>query len=183
MRDGDHVFSELFIGSTMNFGTVRVDNLGPQTVFVGSVGGNFFQSLGVRAAAGRLIGPEDVHAGYHDPVAVVSWSFWKTRFNLDRGIIGKKLVVNDDPPLTIIGVAQRGFYGLSSQEPQDVWWPASLGPSQRWGALDLLARLKPGVSITQARAEMSALFQEAVNQDAAPFVRTMKLRMVALRYE
>ena len=177
MRDGDRVFSDLFIGSTMNFGTVRGDNLGPQTVFVGSVGGNFFQALGVQAAAGRLIGPEDVHTGYHDPVAVVSWSFWKSRFNLDPGIIGKKLVVNDDPPLTIIGVAQRGFYGLSGQEPQDVWWPTSLGPSQGWGSLGLLARLKPGVSIKQARTEMSALFQEAVGQDTSPFVRTMKLRI------
>ena len=177
MRHGDRVFSDLFIGSTMNFGTVRGDNLQPQTVFVGSVGGNFFHLLGVRTAAGRLIGPEDVHAGYHDPVAVVSWSFWKTRFNLDPGIIGKKLVVNDDPPLTIIGVAQRGFYGLSDEQPQDVWWPTSLGPSQGWGSVGLLARLKPGVSIKQARAEMSALFQEAVGQDTSPFMRTMKLRI------
>jgi predicted permease len=176
MRDGNHVFSDLIVWS-MNFFTVRADKLQPQTVFGGAVGGTFFQGLGVRAEAGRLIGPEDVHAGYHAPVAVVSWSFWKSRFDLDPGIIGKKIVVGDDP-LTIVGVTQRGFYGLSDQEPQDVWWPTSLGPSQGWGSLGLLARLKPGVSIKQARSEMSVLFQEAVNQpDAGPFVRGMKLRI------
>jgi predicted permease len=177
MRDGDHVFSDLIVGSTMNFFPVRGDKLQPQTVFGGAVGPNFFQGLGVRPAVGRLIGPEDVHMGYHTPVAVVSWSFWKSRFNLDPGIIGKRLVVNDDPPLTIIGVAQRGFYGLSDEQPQDVWWPTSLGPSQGWGSLDLLARLKPGVSIKQARAEMAVLFQTAIDRDDGPFVRRMKLRI------
>ena len=177
MRDGDHVFSDLFIGSTMNFGTVRGDNLQPQTVFLGSVGGNFFQALGVRAAAGRLIGPEDVRVGDHAPVAVVSWSFWKSRFNLDPGIVGKKIVVGDDAPLTIIGVTQRGFYGLSEQAKQDIWWPRSLGPSQGWG-FPLLGRLKPSVSLEQARAEMAVLFQTAVNApDAGPFMRQMKLRI------
>jgi len=178
LRDGDHVFSDLFIGSTTNFGTVRGDNLQPQTLFVGSVGGNFFQRLGVRAAAGRLIGPEDVHLGYHAPVAVVSWSFWKSRFNLDPGIVGKKIVVGDDAPLIIIGVTQRGFYGLSEQAKQDIWWPISLGSSQGWGDLPLLGRLKPGVSIEETRAEMAVLFQTAVNApDAGPFVGRMKLRI------
>jgi predicted permease len=177
MRDGDHVFSDLFIGSTMNFGTVRGDNLQPQTVFLGCVGGNFFQALGVRAVAGRLIGPEDVRVGYHAPVAVVSWSFWKSRFNLDPGIVGKKIVVGDDAPLTIIGVTQRGFYGLSEQAKQDIWWPRSLGPSQGWG-FPLLGRLKPGVSLEQARAEMAVLFQTAVNApDVDPWVRQMKVRI------
>ena len=176
MRDGDHVFSDLFVGSTMNFAPVRSDKLEPQTLFVGAVGGTFFQALGVGPAIGRLIGPEDVHVGYHAPVAVVSWSFWKSRFDLDPGIIGKKIVVGDDAPLTIIGVTQRGFYGLSDKEPQDIWWPTSLGPG---GGFGLLARLKPGVSLDQARAEMEVLFQAAVNApDANPFMRRSKLRIV-----
>jgi predicted permease len=180
MRDSNHVFSDFIIGS-MNFLPVRGDKLPPQTVFGGTVGSNFFQGLGVQPAAGRLIGPEDVHVGYHAPVAVVSWSFWKSRFDLDPGIIGKKIVIGNDAA-TIIGVAQRGFYGLSDEAPQDIWWPTSLGPSQGWGSLGLLARLKPGVSIKKARSEMSVLFQEAVNQpDAGPFVRGMKLRIEPAR--
>jgi MacB-like periplasmic core domain len=172
IRDGNHVFSDLLVGS-MNFFSVRGDKLQLQTVFGAGVGGTFFQALGVRAAAGRLIGPEDVHMGYHAPVAVVSWSFWKSRFDLDPGVIGKKIVVGD-APITIVGVAQRGFYGLSYEAQQDIWLPVSLGPSPGWG-LGLLARLKPGVSLAQARAEMAVVFQRVVNApDADPFVRRMK---------
>src|SRR5712675_905390 len=175
IREGNHVFSDLIVGS-MNFFTVRGDNLQPQTVFGGGVGGTFFQALGVRAAAGRLIGPEDAHMGYHAPVAVVSWSFWKSRFDLDPGVVGKKIVVGDTP-VTIIGVAQHGFYGLSYEAQQDIWLPISLGPSPGWG-FGLLARLKPRVSLEQARAEMAVVFQAVVNApDADPFVRRMKLRI------
>ena len=175
IRDGNHVFSDLIVGG-MNFFTVSGDKLQPQTVFGGGVGETFFQALGVRPAAGRLIGPEDVHMGYHDPVAVVSWSFWKSRFNLDPGVIGEKIVVGDDP-VTIVGVAQRGFYGLNYEAQQDIWWPISLGPSAGWG-FGLLARLKPGVSLEQARAEMAVVFQTVVNApDADPFVHRMNLRI------
>ena len=175
LRDGNHVFSDLIVGS-VNFFKVSADTLPPQTVFGGNVGGNFFQALGVRAAAGRLIGPEDVHMGDHAPVAVVSWSFWKSRFDLDPGIVGRKIVVGNDP-VTIIGVAQRGFYGLSEEAQQDVWLPVSLGPSPGLG-FGLLGRLKPGVSMEQARAEMAALFQTAMNApDAGPFAGKMKLRI------
>jgi putative ABC transport system permease protein len=81
-------------------------------------------------------------------------------------------------PAIIIGVAQRGFCGLSNEAPQDIWWPMSLGRPLGWGSLGLLGRLKPGVSIEQARAEMAVLFQTAVNApDAGPFVRRMKLRI------
>ena len=175
IRDGNHVFSDLFVGSANVF-TVSADNLQPQTVFGGEVGGTFFEALGLQAAAGRLIGPEDVHMGDHAPVAVVSWSFWKSRFDLDPGIIGKEIVVGD-APVTIIGVAQRGFYGLSNEARQDIWMPISLGPSPGWG-FGLLARLKPGVSLQQARVEMAVLFQTVVNApEAGPFVRDMKLRI------
>jgi len=165
----NHVFSDLIVGS-LNFFIVRADKLQPQTVFGGGVGENFFPALGVRAAAGRLIGSEDVHTRYHAPVAVVSWSFWKSRFDMDPGIIGKKIVV-DDAPVTIIGVSQRGFYGLSEEARQDIWLPVSLGPAPGWG-FGLLGRLKPGVSLEQARAEMAVLFQTVVNApDAGPFVK------------
>ncbi len=160
----------------MNFFKVRTDTLQPQAVFGGNVGGNFFQALGVRAAAGRLIGPEDVQVGYHNPVAVVSWSFWKSRFDLDPGIVGKKIMVGDDS-VTIVGVAERGFYGLSEEAQQDIWLPTPLGPSPGW-RIGLLGRLEPGVSMQQARAQMAVLFQTVVNApDAGPFVSKMKLRI------
>ena len=102
-------------------------------MFGGDIGGNFFEALGVQAAAGRLIGPEDVHTGDPASVAVVSWSFWKSRFDLDPGIIGKKIVVSD-APITIIGVAQRGFTGSAMKR------------SKTFGCLSRLALLPDGDS-------------------------------------
>ncbi len=168
------------IVDTLNFATVRADKLEPQTAFVGTVGDTFFGALGVRPAIGRLIGAEDVHMGSHSPVAVISWSFWKSRFGLDPEIIGKKIVVGDTP-LTIIGVAQRGFYGVSEHAEQAIWFPLSLGPSPGV-SFGLLGRLKPGVSIDEARTEMTVLFQTAMDRpDTDPFARRMKLRIAPAR--
>ena len=78
MRDGNHVLSEMIIAS-LNFCVVSGHGLEPQTVSVSNIGGNFFESLGVRPAIGRLIGEQDIKDSA--PVAVASYSFWKTRFH------------------------------------------------------------------------------------------------------
>src|SRR5262245_1206566 len=109
MRDGNHVLSHLIIGS-LNVYIVRGHGLESQTVFGGNVGGTFFEALGVRPAIGRLIGPQDTDMDSL-AVAVVSWSFWKSRFNLDPAIVGRRIIANNTP-LTIIGVTERRFYGL-----------------------------------------------------------------------
>lgn len=124
--------------------------------------------LGVNPALGRLIGPEDGSAGSPANVAVVSWSYWKRRFNSDRGIIGRQ-IIDGNHPLTVVGVAPRDFVGLEPATRQDVWLPlTSSHPSYAATArywLKLAARLKPGVSIEQARAEMAVLFQWSVEEE------------------
>jgi putative ABC transport system permease protein len=176
MRDGNHVLSDLIIGS-LNVYVVRGHGLESQTVFGGNVGGTFFETLAVRPAVGRLIGPQDTNMD-SSAVAVVSWSLWKSRFNLNPAIVGQKIIANDTP-LTIIGVTQRGFYGLSNHAQQDIWLPFSLGDRSSPGFLvALLGRLKPGVSIRQARVDLATWFQAAVDRpDAGPFVRRMELRI------
>ena len=72
-------------------------------------------------------------SGDHSPVAVISWSFWKSRFDLDPGIIGKEILVGDDAPLTIIGVAQRGFYGISDKRDKTFGGPYHLVLLLGWG--------------------------------------------------
>jgi hypothetical protein len=144
MRDGNHVFSDLIIGS-LNVYVVGGHALESQNVFGGNVGGTFFESLGVRPAIGRLIGSQDIKDS--SAVAVVSWSFWKSRFNLNPSIVGEKIIASGTP-VTIIGATQRGFYGLSNQARQDIWLPFSLGDRSSPGfSVGLLGRLKPGVSI------------------------------------
>ena len=97
-------------------------------------------------------------------MAVVSWAHWQTRFNRDPAILGRQIVLNG-VPARVIGVAPREFFGLRVGFTPDVWVPAAMEtliqrPSRRATGdlpLGLMARLKPGVSIEQARAEMRVL--------------------------
>jgi putative ABC transport system permease protein len=173
IRDGNRVLSEVIVGS-LNVYDVSAPGVEPQNIFGGNIGDNFFESLGVRPAIGRLIGPQDI--AERSPVAVVSWSFWKTRFNLNPNIVGQK-IISSDKPLTIIGVAQRGFYGLSNQAQQDIWIPYSLEDPK--SSVSFLGRLKPGVTIPQARADLAALYQTFADRpDTNPFMKRNVVRLI-----
>jgi predicted permease len=166
-REHNHVFSGLIASSDTPF-AVHGDGLEPEILHGGYVTPNYFSVLGVNPALGRLIGPEDGSVESSANVAVVSWSWWKSRFNSDRAIIGRR-IISGDVPVTIVGVAPRGFVGLEPANPQDIWLPLTAHhPSyaaiaRYW--LKLAARLKPGVSIQQARAEMSVLFQWTIEDE------------------
>ena len=166
-RANNHVFSDLIAASDTPFG-VHGDGLEPAMVRGGFVSANYFPALGLNPALGRLIGPEDGSPGAPANIAVVSWSFWRNRFNSDGAIIGKQINVGHDL-VTIAGVAPRGFVGLEPANPQDIWLPLTAhhprdaATAQYW--LKLAARLRPGVSIAQARAEMNVLWQWTVEQE------------------
>ena len=133
------------------------------------VSGNYFQVLGARAALGRVFIP----AEYGDqlngfPVTVISDRFWRSYFNSDPNIVGKPLRVNDHN-LTIIGVAAPEFKGSVPGQAFDLWIPLVMRPSLTgfktgWELTDRkhrdllgIARLKPGISLQQARDEMAAM--------------------------
>ena len=188
----NHVFSDLtgMSGINYDFGAFfHVRDRSPEAERVGGVcvTGNFFPMLGVRPALGRLFGPEDDRLSAPAPAAVVSWSYWKDRFDLDPAIVGKRIVV-DGFPVTIAGVAARGFRGLILDSPQDMWLPEALLPSlvpggslEKNGNVMLVGRLKPGVGIGQARAEMAILFKQAVGEGPAgrerSFLSAMQFEM------
>ena len=162
-REHNHVFSGVIAFAFEPF-AVHGDGLEPERVRGLWVSANYFPVLGVKPGLGRLIGPED--AGSAANVAVVSWPYWKSRFHLDPAILGKRIVI-DDVPATIVGVTPREFMGLELGSKWDIWLPlamepmihhpSNIGTARYW--LKLAARLKPGVSIEQARAEMAALFR------------------------
>ncbi len=152
-RDHNHVFSGITADHPARFG-VRAEGLEAETLEVHGVAGNFFSLLGMQPAMGRLIGPAD-ERNSGSAVAVVSWSYWKNRFQLDPAILGRHMAVGD-VPVTIVGVAPRGFSGLILGKQPDIWVPLGFLPSEH---MMLMARMKPGVSITQARAEMAVLFR------------------------
>jgi len=115
-----------------------------------------------------LLSPEDDLAPGAHPVAVLSYNYWKKRFDGDPGVVGRKLLINRRP-LTVVGVGPRGFIGAGLMNfVPDLWVPVMMretlagrdGPryAQRdvqW--MTLYGRLKPGVTLQQAEAEMNAI--------------------------
>ena len=132
------------------------------------VSGGFFEVLGARPAIGRLFAAADDRSDA--PTAVISYAYWQRRFGGRAGVIGTTLTIRH-VPITIIGVAARGFVGETSSQQPDVWLPLRLQPSVLPGPdrlhdtppekrmwLHVFARLKPGVTLTQANAEANAIF-------------------------
>ena len=148
-----------------------------ESVFGNVVTVNYFSVLGAVAAAGRLFGTGDSDHPGASPVVVLGHRFWSRRFNSDRAVIGRALKL-DGQLFTVVGVASEGFHGTGIREV-DVWVPVgmvtSAAPapqrltdrSARW--LLIGARMKPGVSISRAAAELSvigsALEREYVEQN------------------
>ena len=128
---------------------------------------NHFSVLGVNAALGRTFVPaEDTGRGAH-PVAVLSWSTWKGAFGGDPKIVGRTIVLNGRS-YSVIGVAPQEFRGAQPLVIPAMWVPLTqyddIRPGQRDGytnrssnSFNLVARLKPGVTLAQANAQMKAL--------------------------
>jgi predicted permease len=160
------------------------------------VSGAYYSVLGLTPAAGRLLGPED--DAVPTPVAVISYDYWQRRFGLDPAAIGKSFTYATTT-LTIVGVEPPGFEGVEPWRTSDFAVPLSM--SERLGAgdswwrrnwnsyanfLEVMGRLKPGVTMERANAEIAALFRVWRTQKAAtitqPFDRNrfLKERAAAL---
>jgi predicted permease len=152
------------------------------------VSGSYFPVLGLNPAIGRLLGEEDDRAIGQSPVVVLSHSYWETRFGRDPNILGQALIVNGTS-LTIVGVAPRGFNGTTLGANPQVYVPITLRGMMQPGfsAFDnrrnywayLFARLKPGVSIEQARAALGAQYRTIVNDVEAPLQKGMSEQTLA----
>jgi predicted permease len=136
------------------------------------VTGNYFSVLGVDALLGRTLNPEDDEAKGKHPVVVISYDFWKRRFSQNPEILGQTIRLNNFP-YTIVGVAPPEFFGDTVGEAQDFWVPIMMQeqmiqgrafletPTVSW--LEVIARLKPGGSLAQARAEVNVALQQFAN--------------------
>ena len=150
------------------------------------VSGSYFQVLGVRAAAGRMLTPED-DALAAPPVTVISYKFWHDRFNLDRSAIGKVVDLNGTA-FTIVGVAEREFFGERVQRPPDFWLPltrqAEVLQRESWLAkrdvhwLNLMGRLKPGVTLERAQATLNTQLQQFYTAQSGTRVSPERLRKI-----
>lgn len=175
-RDQNHVFTEV-IGVVPTRLAVAGSGLEEPSVAAEIVTGSFFQVLGVQPEIGRLLEPVDDRAGA-PPIAVVSWTMWQRRFGGVATALGQQLVVGG-VPVTIVGVASRAFRGVHVGADAQVWTPVSVHP-QPGRMLGLIGRLKPGVSMTQAAAEMRVLDRWRIEQHAA---KDPQWRLVRLELE
>ena len=169
--------NSVFNGVIAQFGTIVNANINGRVerIRCDVVSGNYYQVLGVRAAAGRLLTPDDDRKRGGHPVAVLSYNFWKTRFGGDPSIVGRTLTLNQTA-MTVIGVSQVGFRGLVLDIAPDVtvpivmkpqmvlWWPGIDNPRQAW--LHVFARLKPGIVLKQAEVSLNVLYRALLNDEA-----------------
>src|SRR5204863_5304910 len=130
------------------------------------VSGDFFSTLGSRAAMGRTIEQSDDIAGAA-PVIVLSYRFWQTELAADPTIIGATALINGKE-FRIVGIAARSFPKPDAGLPEDFWMAlasqriVTAGAPDRNDArslvLEVIARLQPGISIRRAEAELNAIF-------------------------
>jgi predicted permease len=126
------------------------------------VSGAFFSSLGVQPLIGRAIGPDDDRAGAANRVAVLSYALWSRRFGRDPSTLGAQVHLSGGT-VTVIGIMPPRFFGLDRERVPDLWIPLSADPDP--GDVWVLGRLRPGISIARARAQLSPLFHQAMEDE------------------
>jgi putative ABC transport system permease protein len=132
------------------------------------VSDNYFSALGLVPAAGRFLRADEVEKPGGPPVAVISYNYWRTRFDASPDVLGRTVRVNGTD-LTIVGVAPRGFRGTVLMLMFDFWMPATLAPTLLPGSRDLVDRgargytvtglLAPGVSRAQAQSDVDLVMR------------------------
>jgi predicted permease len=143
------------------------------------VSGDYFHGLQVSPAAGRLILPDDDRVGA-TPIAVVSFAFSQRRFGDAASALGQSILINS-VPFTVAGVAPPGFFGIDPAAAPDFYIPLhtnlvlplrarATDPQvyleQNYYWLEMMARLRPGISLTQAQAALGPVFRHWVDSTA-----------------
>ena len=141
-----------FIGG----GVLLATNDETERVLAAGVSGDFFALMRTNAVLGRTLQPDDARRG-NDNVAVLSYGLWQSRFGGNPAVIGTKVMISGDN-CTIVGVMPKGFEFPQAQ----LWWPLIMdGPAERRDNryVNAIARLKPGVTVDQAEADLNAINQ------------------------
>lgn len=173
LQQNNSVFSSVFgyqsAGSRLNL----TFHGGSDLAATEGVSSNYFRGLGTQPAGGRLLGPEDDHAGA-PPVAVISYALSWRRFAGPANAVGQSILINN-LSFTIVGVTQPQFYGADPDLPPDIYIPmhsilanAIVGQRQaqaqftnpEFDWIDVMARLRPGITAAQAQSVAAGSFQE-----------------------
>jgi predicted permease len=174
LRDNNQVFSGMFCrfaaSVTIGYGD-RVAQIPAELV-----SGSYFPVLGVGAALGRTIAPDDDAVPDSRPVVVLSYSFWRSYFDGDRTIVGRTIALNSQT-MTVIGVAQPGFEGVELGVPAKVFVPIMMKTEmtphsdglkdrrRRLSWVTAYGRLKPGVSLDRAQLSLQPLMHSILDME------------------
>jgi predicted permease len=147
----------------------------PQPVAAELVSGTYFSVLGVGPALGRVLGTDDDQTPGTSPFVVLNHDYWQARFAGDPAVVGRSILINQHP-MTIVGVAARGFRGIDVGEVPALWIPATMSAQAipgfeemldhrlRW--MQILGRLRPDVTLPQARAALQPWFKTVLEEDS-----------------
>lgn len=139
------------------------------------VSGTYFSVLGINAALGRVLTIDDDQAPGATPVVVLSHEYWRTQLAGTPDVVGRKVRINQHP-MTVVGVAAPGFHGIDVGEVPAVWIPAAMSAQAipgstgltetptRW--MQILGRLKHGISLEQAQAGLQPWFKARLEEDS-----------------
>ena len=189
LRDHNEVFSRIFAADS-NLPDVEVTVATPsrtavekESVRVRLISGDYFDTLEVKPAAGLLFHREVDRARGGAPIAVISYAFWKQRFGLDPSALGRTIQIRNTS-FQIVGVCPPGFFGETVGEATDVWLPITMQDVIHPGLdlltaspqgllnqhiwLQVMGRLKPGITHAQANASMNVVFKRLIESLAGP---------------
>jgi putative ABC transport system permease protein len=175
LRDRNQVFSGMLATMRTEAGVSWRGQAADERAEV--VSGNYFQVLGLRPFAGRLFNAADETAKDANPVVVLSYDYWRTRFAASREVIGQTLRINGHP-FTIVGIAPENFHTAIGGYRPSIFVPVTMSEiAMPWSVsrhnldnhqslwLTVVARLKPGVTIPQAQASLAPLWHSLRAQE------------------
>jgi predicted permease len=182
-RERNRVFESMAVFAERDLELSDPDR--PERLTALRVSKDYFHVLGAAPLIGRDFQASDEIPG-NQRVAILSEALWKRRFSADRGIVGRKILMEGEP-FTVIGVAPAGFEhcGGDYRSPPhgatvDAWWPYSFGPSSRGSHfLNGIGRLKPGVTVADASSDMNRIAADL----GATYHYTWRIFLVSLRDE
>lgn len=138
------------------------------------VSAGYFEALGLIPLRGRFIAPAEDRTANGEPVAVITESFWRSRLAGDEQAVGRELMIND-LPFRVIGVLPAGFHGTLISDRAEIFVPMTMQPhmmpssgnllgNRGWSGVNLIGRLKPGVPLEAARANLALLAAHLAKQ-------------------
>ncbi len=159
------VFSDV-IAMGLNVGGLTLNGKA-EPIVVYEVSGNFFTALGIKPILGRFILPSEGSVTALNPVIVLGYSFWQTRFGGDPGIVGKTVLYNGRP-VTVIGITPREFHGVTAlvdiqgylplgMQQVDSSYEQDMPTNRGLRNLALYARLRPEVSLQNAQSALDVI--------------------------